>query len=70
MVRPIEAVPRAAGWRGLRGDGGGQFQLDAVRVLEREHVDAERGQRGDLAVRDAVLVEQPDGLLQVLPAAR
>jgi hypothetical protein len=41
----------------------GELQLDAVRVCERQYVDAER-QAGDLAMADAALVEQPGRLLQ------
>ena len=59
---------RAGAGRPLRGDRCGELELDAVRVLEREHVDAERWQPGDLAVGHAALVEQPGRLLQVLAA--
>lgn len=44
---------------GRRGEGSGQFELDTVGVFEREHVNAERGKAGDLAVGDPVLLEQP-----------
>lgn len=37
-----------------------QFQLDAVRIIEREHVDASRRQRGDLAMAEkARLLRDP-----------
>src|SRR5206468_10832346 len=45
-----------------------QLQLDTVRILEREHIDAERGQPGDLAVPHPAGVEEPDRLLQVVVA--
>lgn len=47
----------------LAGHRSRQLKLDAVGVFERQDLDAERGQRGDLAVRDAALVEQPDRFL-------
>ena len=50
-------------WR--LGHGRGEFQLNSIRVFEREHVNAERRQRSDLAVSDLVLIEQLHCLLQV-----
>ena len=64
MVLPIGSC-------GLVGEGGyrrGQFELDTVGILEGKHVNAERRQPGDLAMRHALLVEQSHGLLQVLVA--
>ena len=46
----------------------GELQLDAVRVFEGQHVDAERGQPRDHPMGHAVLVEQRGRLLQVLTA--
>ena len=50
------------------GRGRGQFQLDTVRIFEREHVNAKRCECGDLAVRDPALIEQPQRVLEVLAA--
>src|SRR5262249_31016 len=61
--RPREA----ALWGGL-GYRCGEVERKAVGVCERQHVDAERGQPGDVAVGHALLVEQPGGLLQVVAA--
>jgi hypothetical protein len=47
----------------------GQFQLDAVRIFEREHVNAKRRQCGDLAMADPALIKQPQRVLQVIAAA-
>ena len=74
-TRCPRAVPagrgeRQAGRRPLRGLGHrrGQLQLHTVRILEWKHVDAERRQAGDLAVRHTVLVEEPRRPLQVVAA--
>ena len=41
------------------------IHLDVVRVAERQHRDAERLQRLDLAMRDALRIERADGGLQI-----
>jgi hypothetical protein len=60
------------------GAGGGELEVDVVRVLQREDDEAERGQVGDLAVLDAgrlqplgrrvQLVDRADPQAQVVEA--
>src|SRR5579859_7254438 len=63
-VRCARPLPGLGG----SGDRRGELQLDVVRVAERQDVDAEPTEARDLAVRDATLVEQSGGLLQLCPA--
>src|SRR5262249_26687468 len=63
-----------ADWRGTwsvqarSGDRRCQLDLDVVRVTEREHVNAKRGESLDLAVRYASPVEDLGGLLELFTA--
>jgi hypothetical protein len=44
------------------GHGRGQFELDTVRVFKGKHVNPERRQASDLAVRHPAVIEQTHGL--------
>ena len=47
---------------------GGKFQLDVIRIAEGEHIDAKGGEIYNVAMWDALFVEEAYGLFEIAMA--